>query len=80
MPGNADFEMLKKTTTYTRVLPSPAGPAGGFPLNFLNLVNLKFRVRALNGCCILCFQCFIIIFILLATIVPSKLDKIHLRM
>ena len=40
-------------TDTTCVSPSPAGPAGCFPLNFLNLINLKFRVRAPNGCCIL---------------------------
>ena len=28
------------------VLPFPAGPAGHCPLNFLNLIKLKFRVRA----------------------------------
>ena len=36
-----------------RVSPSPADPAGRFPLNFLNIIHLKFRVRAPNGCCIL---------------------------
>ena len=41
---------------FYRVSPSPAGPAGCCPLNFLNLINLKIRVRAPNGCCILQFR------------------------
>ena len=40
----------------SRVLPSPACPAGRCHLNFLNLINLKFQVRAPNGCCILQFR------------------------
>ena len=37
----------------TCISPSPAGPVGCCPLSLLYLVNLKFRVRAPNGCCIL---------------------------
>ena len=46
------FKLIKHFADTTRVSPSPAGPAGRCPLNFLNLINLKFRVRAPNGCCI----------------------------
>ena len=46
------FKLIKHFADTTRVSPSPAGPAGCCPLNFLNLINLKFRVRAPNGCCI----------------------------
>ena len=34
----------------TRHSPPPAGQEGRCPLNFLNLINLNFRVRAPNGC------------------------------
>ena len=47
------FKLIKHFADTTRVLPSPAGPTGCCPLNFLNLVNLKFRVRAPNEFCIL---------------------------
>ena len=47
------FKLIEHFADTTYVLPSPAGPAGHCPLNFLNLINLKFRVRASNGCCIL---------------------------
>ena len=47
------FELIKQFTDTTCVLPSPADPLGCCPLNFLNLINLKFGVRAPNGCCIL---------------------------
>ena len=47
------FELIKHFADTTRVSPSPAGPAGCCPLNFLNMINLKFQVRASNGCCIL---------------------------
>ena len=47
------FELIEHFADTTSVSPSPAGPAGYCPLNFLNLINLKFRVRAPNGCCIL---------------------------
>ena len=40
------FKLIKHVADTTRVSPSPAGPAGCCPLNFL---NLKFRVRAQNG-------------------------------
>ena len=43
------FKFIKHFTDTTCVSPSPAGPAGCCPLNFLNLINLKFRVRAPNG-------------------------------
>ena len=47
------LKLIKQHFTHTIcVSPSPAGPAGCHPLNFLNLVNLKFRVRAPNECCI----------------------------
>ena len=47
------FQLIQHFADTTRVSPSPAGPAGCCPLNFLNLINLKFQVRAPNGCCIL---------------------------
>ena len=47
------FQLFQHFADTTRVSPSPAGPAGCCPLNFLNLINLKFQVRAPNGCCIL---------------------------
>ena len=47
------FKVLKHFADTTRVSPSPAGSAGCCPLNFFNLINLKFRVRVPNGCCIL---------------------------
>ena len=50
------FKLIKHFADATGVSPSPAGPAGCCPLNFLNLINLKFRVRAPNGCCILLFR------------------------
>ena len=37
---------LKHLADTTCISPSPAGPVGCCPLNFLYLVNLKFRVRA----------------------------------
>ena len=40
------FRLIKHFADTTRVSPSPAGPAGCCPLNFLNLINLKFRMRA----------------------------------
>ena len=43
------FKLIKHFADATGVSPSPAGPAGCCPLNFLNLINLKFRVRAPNG-------------------------------
>ena len=46
------FKLIKHFGDTTSVSPSPAGPAGCCPLNFLNLINLKFRVRAPNGSCI----------------------------
>ena len=47
------FKLIKHYANTTRVSRSPAGPAGCCPLNFLNLIVLKFRMRAPNGCCIL---------------------------
>ena len=47
------FKLIEHFADTTYVLPSPAGPAGHCPLNILNLINLKFRVRASNGCSIL---------------------------
>ena len=46
------LKLIKHLANTTCILPSPAGPAGCCPLNFLYLVNLKFRVTAPNGCCI----------------------------
>ena len=40
------FKLIKHFTDTTCVSPSPAGPAGCCPLNFLSLINLKIRVRA----------------------------------
>ena len=37
------FKLIKHFVNTTRVSPSPAGPAGCCPLNFLNLINLKFE-------------------------------------
>ena len=50
------FKLIKHFADTTRVSPSPAGPAGFHSLNFLNMINLKFRVSALDGCCILYFR------------------------
>ena len=50
------FKLIKHFADTTRVLPSPAGPAARCPLNFLNLINLKFRGRAPNRSCILKFR------------------------
>ena len=47
------FKLIKHFADTTRVLPSPAGRC---PLNFLNLINLKFRVKAPNRSCILLFR------------------------
>ena len=47
------FKLINHFADIFRVSQSPAGPAGCCSLNFLNLINLKFRVRALYGCCIL---------------------------
>ena len=47
------LKLIKHLADTTSVLPSPAGPTGCCPLNFLYLINLKFWVRAPNGCCIL---------------------------
>ena len=47
------FKLIKHFVDTTRVSPFPAGPAGRCPLHFLNLINLKFWVRAANGYCIL---------------------------
>ena len=47
------LKFIKHLAYTTCVKPSPAGPAGCCPLNFLYLINLKFWVRAPNGCCIL---------------------------
>ena len=43
------LKLIKHLADTTCISPSPAGPAGCFPLNFLYLVNLKFRVRAPKG-------------------------------
>ena len=43
------FKLTKHFATTTRVSQSPASPAGCCPLNFLNLINLEFRVRAPMG-------------------------------
>ena len=50
------LKLIKHFVDTTRVSPSHACPAGCCLLNFLNLLRLKFRVRALNGCCILWFR------------------------
>ena len=39
------FKLIKHFADTTGFSPSPAGSAGCCPLNFLNLINLKFRVR-----------------------------------
>ena len=44
------FKLIKHFADTTRVSPSPAGPVGYCPLNFLNLIILKFRVRASKFC------------------------------
>ena len=50
------FKLIKHFANTTHVSPSPVGPAGCCPLDFLNLTYQKFRVRAPNGCCILLFR------------------------
>ena len=52
-PQEMVLKLVKNLTDTTYILPSPAGLVGCCPLNFLYKVNLKFRVRAPNGCCIL---------------------------
>ena len=47
------LKLVKHLADTTCVSPSPAGPTGCCPLNFLYLINLKFWVRAPNECCIL---------------------------
>ena len=42
------FKLIKHFVDTTRVSLSPAGRAGCCPLNFFNLINLKFQVRAPN--------------------------------
>ena len=41
------IKLIKHFADATGVSPSPAGPAGCCPLNFLNLINLKFQVSDL---------------------------------
>ena len=50
------FKLIKHFADPTRVLPSPVDPVGCCLLNFLNQINLKFRVRAPNVCCMLLFR------------------------
>ena len=50
------FKLIKHFADPTRVLPSPVDPVGCCPLNFLNQINLKVRVRAPNVCCMLLFR------------------------
>ena len=38
------IKLIEHFADATGVSPSPAGPAGCCPLNFLNLINLKFHV------------------------------------
>ena len=37
------FKLIKHFAETTRVSPSPSGPAGCCPLNFLNLIKLKYQ-------------------------------------
>ena len=55
-PQEMAFKLIKHFADTTRVSPYLAGPEGCCPLNFLNLINLKFPVSAPNGCCILYFR------------------------
>ena len=50
------LKFIKHLANTTCVSLSPAGLTGCCPLNFLYLINLKFWVRAPNGCCILKFR------------------------
>ena len=43
------LKVIKPLADTTCALPSPAGPAGCCPLNFLNLIHLKFRIRLQMG-------------------------------
>ena len=43
------LKLIKHLADTTCISPSPAGPAGCCPLNFLYLVNLKFLLRAPMG-------------------------------
>ena len=45
------FKLIKHFADTIRVSPSPAGSAGRRPLHLRNLIKMKFRVRAPNGCC-----------------------------
>ena len=42
------FNLIKHFADNPLVSPSPVGPAARCPLNFLNLINLIFRERALT--------------------------------
>ena len=44
-PKSGLFKLIKHFADATRVSRFPAGPS-----ELLNLINLKFRVRASNGC------------------------------
>ena len=46
------LKLIKHLADTTCISPSSAGPTGCCPLNIFYLVNLKFRVRAPNECCI----------------------------
>ena len=50
------LKLIKHFADTTCVSPSPAGLVGCRPLHFLSLINLKFRVRASNGCYMLKFR------------------------
>ena len=40
------FKIIKYSTDTSYVSPSPVGPVGCCSLNFFNLINQKFQVRA----------------------------------
>ena len=52
-PREMALTHIEHLTDTTCVSPSPAGPAGCCPLNFLYLINPKLLVRAPKRCCVL---------------------------
>ena len=50
------LKLIKRVTHPACFSLSPADPEGCSPLNFFSLVDLNFRVRISNWCCILPFR------------------------
>ena len=52
------LQLIKHFVNTTGVASPPAGPVGCRPLYLLHLLNLRFTIRAPNGCCILKFRAY----------------------